>query len=271
MHPFLKNIDSHVTLYFIVGIEKGVFHLKVKEVADVVGISVRTLHYYDEIGLLIPDDTTKSGYRLYSERNLEQLQQILFFRQLGFPLKEIKAMLESPTFNQVEALQMHRDILLEKRKNIDELIQTIDKTIKHSKGEIEMTAKEKFQGFHFDNNAYEKEARARWGDQAVDASNKKLSALSKNEKRDMEAAFSDIFMELAKIRHQPPESNEAQEAIEVWWTYLNKIGDYSLEAFKGLGEMYVSDERFTNNIDAYGNGLAQFMCDAMRIYAEKGE
>jgi len=210
-----------------------------------VGISVRTLHYYDEIGLLTPDQLSESSYRIYSERNLEQLQQILFFRQLDFPLKKIKNILESPTFDQVEALEMHREVLLKKRKNIDTLIQTIDKTIHHKKGDLRMSNKEKFAGFSFDNNPYEEEARKLWGDQVIDESNAKLNQLTKKEKRDKEKQFKEIYKELASVRHLAPDSNEAQDAIKQWWNYLNTIGSYSLDAFKGLGEMYVMDERFT--------------------------
>jgi len=245
--------------------------LKVKEVAELVGISVRTLHYYDEIGLLKPDATTESGYRIYSERNMDQLQQILFFRQLGFPLKQIKEIVESPTFDQLEALQMHRKFLLEQRENLDNLIQTIDKTIQNKKGEMTMSKEEKFAGFNFDDNKYEAEARKVWGDKAVDESNKKLSEISKDEKRKMEEQFEEMYHQLAGVRHLSPESAEAQAAIKEWWLYLNKIGSYSLDAFKGLGEMYVADERFTENIDQFGEGLAQFMCDAMRVFAERNK
>ncbi|MBO1004644.1 MerR family transcriptional regulator [Pseudogracilibacillus auburnensis] len=245
--------------------------MKVKEVAELVGISVRTLHYYDEIGLLKPDNITESGYRLYSERNLEQLQQILFFRELGFPLKEIRMMMENPAFSQFEALQMHKKVLLKKREHLDILIKTIDKTIAFSKGEIEMTKEERFAGFNFDQDEFEQEARERWGDEAIDASKAKIANLSKNEKRNMEEAFEEVYTKLAEVRYFPAESVEAQQAIEEWWVYLNKIGNYTLEAFKGLGEMYISDERFTKNIDAYGEGLAQFMCDAMRVFAENNK
>jgi DNA-binding transcriptional MerR regulator len=137
--------------------------LKVKEVADLVGISVRTLHHYDEIGLLNPGKITDSGYRLYSDENLETLQQILFFRELDFPLKKIKELITSPSFNRLEALELQRKMLLEKRNRLDKMIATIDKTSQHTKGEIQMSNKEKFEGFDFSNNPYEKEARERWG------------------------------------------------------------------------------------------------------------
>lgn len=171
--------------------------MKVKEVAVLVGISVRTLHYYDEIGLLEPDETTEAGYRLYSERNLADLQQILFFRQLDFPLKKIKQMMESPNYDRLEALQVHQKSLQMKRDNLNMLLRTIDQTILHEKGEIEMTATEKFAGFQFDENPYEEEARKRWGDKAVNESNAKIQSFSKRGKEEMEQAFQTIFQELA--------------------------------------------------------------------------
>jgi DNA-binding transcriptional MerR regulator len=241
--------------------------MKVKEVADLVGISVRTLHHFDDIGLLIPAKTI-SGYRQYSDENLEILQQILFFRELGFPLKEIKEIINRPSFDRSEALELHRKMLLEKRSRLDKMIQTIDKTIKHTKGEINMTDQEKFVGFDFSNNPYEQEARDRWGDQVVDESNTKIKNMSKDERSAFEGEFNEIYRSLAKVRHQSPASEIAQAEIKVWYDFLNKMGNYSLEAFKGLGQMYVDDTRFTKNIDQFGEGLAEFMRDAMSIYAD---
>ncbi|MUK89405.1 MerR family transcriptional regulator [Ornithinibacillus sp. L9] len=245
--------------------------MKVKEVADLVGISVRTLHHYDEIGLLSPDQTTESGYRIYSQANLETLQQILFFKELGFPLKKIKEIITSPSFDRNEALELHRKMLLEKRKRLDQMIRTIDKTMRHTKGEIEMSNEEKFEGFDFSHNPYEQEARERWGDTAVDESNAKIGKMSKEQQKALEEEFDLLYKELASIRHEPADSDVAQEGIKRWYNYLNRIGNYSLDAFKGLGQMYVDDVRFTKNIDKYGEGLAVFMRDAMAVYADKNK
>ncbi|RFU68374.1 MerR family transcriptional regulator [Bacillus sp. V59.32b] len=242
--------------------------MKVKEVADLVGISVRTLHHYDEIGLLTPEEITESGYRLYSEANLEMLQQILFFRELGFPLKKIKEIISSPAFNRQEALELHRQMLLEKRTRLDKMLSTIDKTILHSKGEINMTNQEKFEGFDFSHNPYEQEARERWGDEAVDRSNTKIGQMSKAEQEAMSQEMNEIYRKLAALRNDAPDSKESQAAIKEWYDLLNRMGNYSLDAFKGLGQMYVDDERFTKNIDKFGEGLAKFMRDAMAIYAD---
>lgn len=244
---------------------------KVKEVADLVGISVRTLHHYDEIGLLIPDETTDVGYRLYSDDNLETLQQILFFRELDFPLNEIKQIIHSPSFDRQEALRLHRDMLLNKRNRIDKMITTIDNTIKHTKGEINMSNKEKFEGFDFNHNPYEEEARQRWGDAAIDRSNAKLGNLSEEEQKQLGEQMNTIYKELADVKDGAPDSVQAQDAIKKWYDFLNQNTGhhYSLAAFKSLGQMYVADQRFTKNIDQFGEGLAQFMCDAMAVFADR--
>ncbi|QNG60276.1 MerR family transcriptional regulator [Bacillus sp. PAMC26568] len=238
--------------------------MRIKEVADLVGISVRTLHHYDEIGLLTPDEVTGSGYRLYSNENLETLQQILFFKELGFPLKKIKEIINSPSFDREEALTLHRKMLLEKRNRLDQMIATVDKTIQYAKGEIDMSNKEKFEGFDFSENPYEQEARERWGDKAVDKANAKAASMTK----EMQENFNNLYRKLADLRHESPSSEESQAAIGEWYVLLNEFGHYSYDAFKGLGQMYVDDERFTKNIDKFGEGLAVFMRDAMGIYAD---
>ncbi len=239
--------------------------MKVKEVSQLTGVSVRTLHHYDDIGLLTPDCTTEAGYRLYSDDNLATLQQILFFRELGFSLKKIKELLTSPAFSRQEAFEMQRKMLLEKRKQLDSMINTIEKTIQHARGERHMTNEEKFKGFDFSKNAYEQEARDRWGDEAVDKSNKKAAQFGPELGEEMNR----IYFKLAALRHLAPDSNEAQAAIGEWFDFLNQMGSYSLEAFQALGEMYVADERFTQNIDKFGEGLAVFMRGAMTAFAIK--
>lgn len=238
--------------------------MKVKEVADLVGISVRALHHYDEIGLLVPEKTTEAGYRIYSDENLGLLQQILFFKELGFPLKKIKEIIDSPSFEHQEALELQHKMLLEKRSRLEKMIVTIEKTIQHSKGEIPMSNQEKFEGFDFSSNPYEQEAREKWGDKAVDEANERAKAMTSSDQE----RFNEIYRNLATLRHLSPDSKEAQEGIKEWYLYLNKIGNFTPEAFKGLGQMYIEDERFTKNIDKFGEGLALFMRDAMGIYAD---
>jgi DNA-binding transcriptional MerR regulator len=247
--------------------------MKVKTVADLVGISVRTLHHYDEIGLLTPDKISESGYRLYSDDNLETLQQILFFRELGFPLKKIKQIINSPQFDRQEALELQRKMLLDKRRRLEQMITTIDKTIQHMKGEVPMTNQEKFAGFDFSHNPYEQEARERWGDEAVNKANAKVKSMSRDEQQTYAQSFESIYKKLATLRHCPPQSAEVQAAIKEWYEFLNTNHNnyYPPEVFKGLGQMYVDDERFTKNIDKFGTGLAEFMRDAMAVFADNNK
>lgn len=241
--------------------------MKVKEVAELVGVSIRTLHHYDQIGLLTPKEITDSGYRLYSEENLETLQQILFFKELGFNLKEIKKIINSSLFNRQEALILQRKMLIEKRKKVDKMIETIDKTIKHMAGEIQMTNEERFEGINVGFNQFEEEARRRWGNQSIDEINAKLKGMSKDEQNDLSDRWDMIFNKLACLRDQSPESKEVQATIKQWYDFLNEnFSKYSLDAFYGLGQLYINDERFTKNIDQYGEGLAKLMSEAMEVF-----
>lgn len=242
--------------------------MKVKEVAELVGASVRTLHHYDQIGLLTPKETTYSGYRLYSEEDLEKLQQVLFFRELDFSLKEIKTIINSPSFNQQEALILQRKMLIEKRNRVDKMIETIDKTIRHTMGEIKMSNEERFEGINFRLNQYEQEARTRWGDQPVDEISAKLRDMAIDEQQDLSQNRDVIFNKLVQLRNYSPNSQEVQKTIKEWYDFLNKnFGKYSLDAFQGLGQLYIKDERFTQNIDQYSEELAKFMSEAMKIFS----
>ncbi|WP_353854658.1 MerR family transcriptional regulator [Bacillus sp. Bos-x628] len=241
--------------------------MKVKEVAELFGISIRTLHHYDQIGLLIPKEVSDNRYRLYSEENLETLQQILFFRELGFPLKEIKKMMHSPSFNKEEAFTLQRKMLIEKRNKFDKMIENIDKTLQHLTGETKFTYKERFEIMNMKFNQFEEEARRRWGNQTIDEVSSKLKDLSKEEQIDLSNSWDRIFNKLASLRNHSPQSKAVQVAIKEWYDLLNKnFNHYSFDAFHGLGQLYIQDERFTKNIDRYGEGLASFMSEAMKVF-----
>lgn len=238
--------------------------MNVKQVSQLVGVSIRTLHHYDEIGLLIPDHVTEAGYRQYSEENLQTLQHILFFKELGFSLKQIRSILQSPDFNTFEALQLQRRSLLAKREQLEVMITTIDRTIAHVKGEIQMSTEEKFAGLKWNINPYEQEAREKWGDQAVDESKQRLGKLSQQQKAELEQQCNEIYQGLADRIGTPVDSEETMALVKRWYELLNSnFGTYSYDAFIGLGQLYVQDERFTANIDQYGQGLAQYMSEAM--------
>jgi len=249
-------------------LEGGEALVYIKGAAELSGVSVRTLHHYDEIGLLSPR-TGNQGYRVYEQEDLIRLQQILFFRELDFPLSRIKELLNSPQFDRDEALEIQRKALLEKRERLNQMIKTIDETILETKGERKMSNEERFAGFDFSKNLYEQEAIDRWGSEAVETVKKNTEELPDNERKGLERDFNNLFHKLAKNMESGPESTETQQSVEKWYKYLNKIGNYSPQAFKGLGEMYVEDSRFLVNMEQYGEGFAAFMRKAMAVYAEK--
>lgn len=250
---------------------QGGDRMNTNEVASLSGVSVRTLHHYDAIGLLCPERNPENGYREYGEEELDRLQQILFFKECGFPLAMIQKLLGSTSFDRETAFELQKKILLYERDRIDVMLGTLEKTIQAMKGETCMTQKEKFIGFDMSQNVYEEEARRLWGDEVVDQSNANIASKSKEEQLAIAKGMDDLFTELAAIRSEAPDSEASQQAMEHMYQYFNgNFGyQYSPEAFANLGQMYVSDSRFTEAIDRYGEGLASFLAEAMRIYADK--
>lgn len=244
--------------------------MKTNEVAALTGVSVRTLHYYDKIGLLCPHRDAENGYRSYSEENLDRLQQILFFKECGFPLTVIRQLLENPAFDREKAFELQEHYLLHEKKRLDAMLETLSKSKQAYKGEITMTHTEKFSGFDLSHNPYEEEARRLWGDQAIDQSNAKIKSMSPEEQQGISNGMNHLFQKLATLRHLDPASAEVQAEMKTMYEFFNaNFGyHYTPEAFGGLGQLYVQDERFAQNIDQYGEGLAAFLSRAMAIYAD---
>lgn len=241
--------------------------MNVKEAAKLAGISVRALHHYDEIGLLCPR-RSENGYRDYSGGDLDRLQQILFFRECGFPLGKIRELMESGSFDREKAFELQRNCLLFEKKRIETMLETLERSIRSMKGEITMSEQEKFGGFGW-KNPYEQEARRRWGDAAVDASGNYLSSLSEEQRKSLSDRMDTLFSGLAGMRGEDPASPPVQRKVGELYRFFNGLGyRYTPRAFAGLGELYVADERFTRNIDRYGEGLSRFLKRAMRIYAD---
>ena len=240
--------------------------MKISEVAKLSGVTVRTLHYYDEIGLLKPSDTTEAGYRVYSNKDLETLQQILFFRELDFPLNEIKEIMTNPNYNKNEALNKHKELLMEKRKRIDGLIALINKTIK---GDNIMSFKE-FDNSKIEENKrkYSEEVKNRWGNtDAYKEYEKKTSSYDKNSWTTINEEMIEILKEFADNRNEDPNSHIVQSLVEKWRAYItSNFYNCTKEILSGLGLMYIGYERFKENIDKYGEGTAEFMAKAIEIY-----
>ncbi|GEK29982.1 transcriptional regulator [Kurthia zopfii] len=237
------------------------------DLSDIVRVSKRTLQHYDKIGLLKPATINDAGYRIYNEHSVDQLQQILFYKELGFSLKKIIEILNSPNFDLLASLQFQEKIANEKMRQYDQMIRTIRQTQKAIEGEIQMSAKEKFNGSLFDQNPYEEEAKQLFGEKAIRDSKIKMAQFSSIELQNL---WQQQFKKLSKLRNSKPNSPEVLKEMDSFFKFLNQhFGNYSKEAFAGLGMLYVQDERFTKNIDQYGNGLAQFLQIAMQAYSSK--
>lgn len=247
----------------------------INELSKVAKISTRTLRYYHEIDLLKPKRINSSGYRIYGEDEVDKLQQILFYKTMGFKLEDIKNIINSPSFDMMLALNNHKKELIKKRNKIDLLIENVEKTISYKKGEIEMSNKEKFEGFKRDlvdkNEAkYGKEIREKYGDKRVDESNAKMLGLNETEFREFEQLSIDIIEKLKEAMEESnPAGEKAQEACELhkkWLSYSWNF--YTKEAHRSLGEMYVADERFKKYYDDNKVGMAEFLREALNIFTK---
>ena len=243
--------------------------MRISEVAKLTGITVRTLHYYDEVGLLKPSEITEAGYRLYSREDLEILQQILFFRELDFPLSQIKEIMNNPNYDKEEALKKQKELLIQQRQRIEGLIKLIEKRIE---GDNNMSFKE-FDMKEIEENKkkYAKEVKERWGtSKAYEESEKKTSSYNKEKWGDINQETSEIFKGFAELRNSDPGSEEVQELVRRWQKYItDNFYTCTNEILSGLGLMYVEDERFKENLDKNGEGTAKLMAEAIKIYCSK--
>ena len=239
--------------------------MQIKEFAEFTGVSVRTLHYYNEIGLLMPafvDEST--GYRYYDEKSLLRMQEILFYRELDFSLKSIGEILSATNYDKQKALKDQKQLLTLKKERLEGLISAIDGAMK---GENIMSA---FDNSEFEN--YKAEARERWGNtDAYKEHAEKTKSYSKEKFQNLGEDMDGILEEFAICMKNgaTPDSNEALSLVkklqnhitENYYTCTNQI-------LAGLGQMYVADERFKNNIDKHADGTAAFVSEAIRAYCE---
>lgn len=251
----------------------------IKEVADISGISTRTLRYYDQIDLLKPDSYTDSGYRIYSEKEIDRLQQILLYRSMEIKLEQIQEILENPNFDTLNALEKHYRALQEEKRKVNRLIKTVEKTIQYKKGEIEMTSAEKFEGFKKERleeneRLYGEEIREQYGEDTINESNKKFMNLSEEDFNQMQDIEKHLFQSLDALSES--KDLDSQEAKDVYLLHKKWLSyswpEYSAEAHKGLVEMYVADERFAKYYnDRTERGDVTLLRDAVIKYADDSE
>ncbi|MBM7650616.1 MerR family transcriptional regulator [Neobacillus cucumis] len=245
----------------------------VQRLASLAGISTRTLRYYDEIGILKPARISSSGYRIYGQEEVDRLQQILFFRELDVSLDKIKEIITDPSFDGAAALREHREKLLEKKKQLELLIANVDKTIALTEGRMEMSNKEKFEGFkkkmiEDNEKQFGQEIRQKYGNDKVDQSNAKVTNMTEVQYNEVTALAEKIKLTLAEaFKTGDPKGELAQKAAELHKQWLLFYwNEYSKEAHAGLAQMYVDDERFTAYYDKEQPGTAEFLRDAINIY-----
>ena len=240
--------------------------MQIKEFAEFTGVSVRTLHYYDEIGLLRPAFVDRiTGYRFYDANSLLRMQEILFYRELDFSLKSIGEILSSPNYEKNKALKEQKHLLTLKKDRLERLISAIDGAVK---GENVMTA--------FDNSEFEKykaEAQKKWGNtEAYKEHTERTKNYSKQKWNDLAEGMDHIMAEFALCmkKGESSDSTEAQNLVKMLQNHITE--NYYVctnEILAGLGQMYVADERFKNNIDKHAKGTAAFISEAIAVYCGK--
>ena len=241
----------------------------VKQLSKLAGITPRTLHYYDEIGLLKPSHVGENGYRYYAEEALLRLQQILLYRELDLPLENIKRILASQDFYIQQALENHRTALQQRISRLERLTQTVDLTLAHLRGEIEMSNKQLFEPFNEEQIAeYEKEAGQMYDPETVKASYKKWKNYTTADKQRIGEEGNAVYRDLLAVMPKGAASPEVQACIERWRRHMDYFWTPSLEQLNGLADLYNDDPRFRANYDKIDPQLAPFMREAVRIYVK---
>ena len=240
--------------------------MTVKDVSKLTGVSIRTLQYYDSIGLLKPREYTESGYRLYDDTTLERLQQILLFKELEFPLKEIKDMIDAPGFDKEKALEQQIELLLLKKEHIENLINFTRriKTIGVDKMDFTAFDKKKIE-------EYSKRAKEQWGHTAAyQEYEQKAKGKTDTQQNDVTKSFMLVFAEFGKMKEEDVASDLVQAQVKKMQDFITEhYYTCTKEILVGLGKMYAAGGEFTENIDSYGGeGTAEFTAKAIEVYCQ---
>ncbi len=242
--------------------------MQIKEFAELTGVSIRTLHYYDEIGLLKPAAVDgQTGYRDYDTACLVRMQEILFYRELDFPLKEIRTILSAPDYDKQTALAAQKHLLTLKKERLERLISALDGAMK---GEVLPMSTFDNSKLETQRAAYAQEAKEKWGGTAAyRESEERTKGYSSAEWDGITSGMNALMAEFANCRAggNSPDSDAAQALVTKWQDYITAhYYTCTREILAGLGEMYTADERFRANIDKHGEGTAQFMREAIRVF-----
>lgn len=241
----------------------------VHELAQLAGVSTRTLHFYDEKGLLSPERRAQNGYRLYTGDSLLRLQQIRFLKELRFSLEQIRTILNQPTFDFVQALETHECSLKHEAERLQTLLVTVRKTINHLKGEIQMSPQELFQGFSEEKQKeYEEYVVKHYDPELVKESFRRWDSMTGEERNALMAKGRSITTEIVNTIPLGPGSPQTQECISRWHEYINQFYPCSLEILLALGEGYSQHPDFIANYRALHSAMPEFLTEAIEIYCK---
>ena len=239
----------------------------VKQLSKLAGVTPRTLHHYDAIGLLKPSRVGDNGYRYYAEESLLRLQQILFYRELGIPLEDIKKIMGRRDFDVLGALRSHKDALNKQVRRLNRLIQTVDNTINHLKGNVIMNEQSYFEGFsEEEQEKYALEAEQLYDAESVRESNRKWKAYSAAKKEAIMAEGKAVYMDMIAAMPKGAASKDVQAIVERWRSHLEYFWTPKLDQLLALANGYKDDPRFKANFDKIQPGLAEFMAEAVSIF-----
>jgi DNA-binding transcriptional MerR regulator len=239
----------------------------VKQLSKLAGVTPRTLHHYDAIGLLKPSRVGDNGYRYYGEDAILRLQQILFYRELDIPLDDIKKIMGRRDFDVLGALQSHKDALKKQVTRLNRLINTVDNTINHLKGNNVMSEKAYFEGFNEEEQEkYALEAEELYGAEGVRASMKKWKGYSAEQKRRIMEEGSKNYTDMIAAMPKGADSPEAQGIVERWRKHMDYFWTPKLDQLLALANSYNDDPRFKENFVKMHPRLAEFMRDAVKVY-----
>jgi DNA-binding transcriptional MerR regulator len=244
--------------------------LTIKQISQLAHVTPRTLRYYNQIGLLLPDEVGDNGYRYYSDASLLKLQQILFYRELDMPLEQIKGIMGRENYNLQEALEDHKNQLRKRIDRLQKLISTVDQTLKYIKGEEKMNKNVLFDAFNDEEQEkMEKEAIQMYDPETVKESNRKWKNYTMAEKQKIGEERNVVYQGFVDAMSKGPDSQEAQACVQRWRDHMNYFWTPNPDQLIGLAELYNDDPRFKMNFDKVHPDLAQFVREAVMIYVNK--
>lgn len=243
----------------------------VRQLADLAGVTPRTLHHYDAIGLLRPSSIGNNGYRIYDEAAALRLQQILFYRELGLELSAIREVLDAPEFETAAALERHRAALAARVNRLQHLIHTIDRTLLHLKGEIEMTTQDLFAGFDEETQArYEKEAAEMYDSKVVAESSRRWKSYTAEDKARIQREGGQVYQDMIPLLGRDPADADVQAVVRRWHEHLRAFYEPTSDILRGLGQAYAEQPEFSSFFAALHPDLPAFLSRAIDAYVTSG-